>query len=182
MYITFIEDRQNHIHYENSQGHQDGQTGDGVSERLRLALQLCADARRNNFSRGLTNEVRRVTQSHSRLQIKEDRHAGELVQMIHGLRTEGRLPGNQFAKRHQLLAVIRFDVEQSEVLRVLPRRILHLKDYLILILGLLNQVDIVLRIGIAQQRKNSGLRYAISLRLIATDIDIQVGSVIEKIG
>ncbi len=56
--------------------------------------------------------------------------------------------------------------------------VVHFENHLVLIVGLLDQVDVVLRIGVVQQREDAGLRDAIQLGLVAQQFDLQVGRVV----
>ena len=127
------------------------------------------------------DEIRRIAESHARLEIKKERHAGELIQVIHHLRTQRCFRRHQFAERHETLTVVGFDIEQRKVFRLLASRVFHLQNDLILIFRLLDQVEIVLRVGVAKQRQNSRFRDAIGLCLIATKLDVQIGSVVVKV-
>ena len=57
-------------------------------ERQRFALQTAAHGRRHDVLRGLVDEIGGVADGHTRLQVEENRDAGELVQVVHGLRAE----------------------------------------------------------------------------------------------
>src|SRR6185295_3955989 len=57
----------------------------------------------------------------------------------------------------------------------------HFQYDLILILRLLDQIEIVLRIRVPQNREDFCFRHSVGLSLIATQIDIDVGGVVIKI-
>src|SRR4051794_13771513 len=106
MYVAFVENREHDVHDEHSERHQEGQTGDRAGKRLRLTNQLCTHSRRNNFRGRLSNEVCRITQSHTWFQIEEQRHACELVKVINGLWSKCRSPTDEFSKWNESLTVI----------------------------------------------------------------------------
>ena len=56
---------------------------------------------------------------------------------------------------------------------------LHFQDDLILVLGLLDQVEIILRIGVAQQVQDARFGNAVGAGLIAPDINFQIGRVVK---
>ena len=101
--------------------------------------------------------------------------------MIHWLRPERRFPVDQLAERHQTLSVVGLDIELRQVLGIGPRRVFHLQNDLILVLGFLDQVKVVLRISVAQQRQNSRFRNAISFRLLAPQFNIEIRSVVVEV-
>src|SRR5215210_266298 len=106
MDVTLVKNREDHVHHKHSERHQDRQTPDSITERLRLTLQLSADAGRNDLRRHLIDMIRRIPERHTRLEIEKESHAGELVQVVHHLWTKRGFPTDQFTERHKLLAVI----------------------------------------------------------------------------
>ena len=82
----------------------------------------------------------------ARLQIEEQGNAGELIDMIHRLRTQNRMPRCQGIQRDHARAVVALDVEQMEVLRLGALIVGNLENHLILVGRLLDQVNVVLRI------------------------------------
>src|SRR5205807_6820621 len=58
----------------------------------------------------------------------------------------------------------------------------NLQDHLVLVGAFLDQVTIVLRVGVMKEREDASLRYAVKLGLIAQNIDLQVWRVVEKVG
>ena len=65
---------------------------------------------------GLLDEVGRVADRHAGHQVEVERDAGELVDVVHRLRAERRLPRRDGGQRDHALAVVALDVEQLEVL------------------------------------------------------------------
>src|SRR6185369_2910427 len=182
MDVALVEDREDHVHHKHRESHQQRQTRDGSAERQRLTLQLCTNARRNYFARRLLDEIRRSTESHARLEVERERHARELIEVVHRLWTKRGSPGDQFLERHKPSAVVRLDIQQRKILGLLAHRIVHLENYLVLIVRLLDQVEIVLRVSIAQQRQYSRFRNAVRLRLVAAKVDIYVRRVVIEVG
>src|SRR3982751_6851320 len=157
MDITLVKDRENDVHDEHGQRHQDGQTRYRVTECLRFALQLTPNSRRHDFSGCLTDEVSRVAQGYAWLQIEKQRHTRELIQVVYSFWTERLFPGYQFAERHKPLSVVRSNVKLRKILWFPSRFVLNFEDDLILILGLFDQIQIILRVRGAQQLKNARL-------------------------
>src|ERR1044072_2141111 len=157
MHVTLVKNREDHVHHKHRERHQDRQTRNRATKRQRLTLQLRTHSRRNDLRRRIRDVVRRIAERDARLEIEEERHARELVQVVHGLWTQRRLPRYQLTERHEFAAVIRLDVEQRQVLRLLTHGVFHLENHLVLILGLLDQVGVVLRVGVTQQVKNARL-------------------------
>src|SRR6185503_19815045 len=114
-----------------------------------------------------------IAERDARLQVEEKRHAGELVQVVHRLWSKRRVPRDELAQRDEIPAVVRLDVEQRQVLRLLTNGVVHLENDLVLIFGFLDQIRVVLRISRAQERKNARLGNTQSLRLIAANVDVQ---------
>ena len=56
------------------------------------------------------------------------------------------------------------------------------QDNLILIFRLLDQVEIILRVGVSEQGEYARLRYTIHFGLVAPDLDVEIGRVVEVIG
>ena len=83
MHVTLIKDRENHVHHKHRQPHQDRQTGNRAAKRQRLTLQLRAHALRYYLLRRFSDEIRRITESHARLEVERERHAGELIEVVH---------------------------------------------------------------------------------------------------
>ena len=142
--VTLVENCQNHVHHEHGEGHQEGEVSDRVAKRLGLALQARSHGRRHDFPRGSADEIGGLTDGHPRLEIEEKRDAGELVQVVHRLRTERRLPRDQGVERHEVFPVIGLDVQERQVIGLRAGGVFHLQDDLVLVLGLLDQVKIVL--------------------------------------
>ena len=182
MHITLVEDRQDYVHHKHCEGHQDRQTGNGIAKGLRFALQLSANRGRNNLSRTFLNVIGRIAQRHARLQIEEESHGCELIQVIHCLRTQRLLPGNQLAQRHQPLSVVGTNIEFRKIRGTGTRRVLDFENHLILIGGFLDEINEILRVRITKQSQNTCFGNAVSLCLIAPQIDVQVRRVTEIVG
>src|SRR5258706_460714 len=81
---------------------------------------------------------------------------------------------DQLAERHQTLSVIGLDIQLRQVLGIGPRRVFHLENNLVLVFRFLDQVKIVLRISVTQQRQDSRLRHSVSFRLLAPQFNIEI--------
>ena len=88
MEIAFVENRQDHVHDEDGQRHQDRQIAHRVLKRQRFALQTGTERRRHHFGRSFGDEVGGVADGNTRLEIEVQGHAGELIQMVDRLRTD----------------------------------------------------------------------------------------------
>ena len=112
MNVAFVKNGEDDVHHEHRERHQDRQTGNCVAERLRLALQFSAHALRHDLRCRSRDEIGCVAQRLARFQVEEERHAGELVQVVDDLWSKRRFPRDEFAQRHEITAVVGFDVEQ----------------------------------------------------------------------
>ena len=83
--VALVENGQNHVHDEHGQRHQDGQIADRVAERQGLTLQAPTHGRWDDLRGGLVDEVSSFTNSDPRLEVEVERHARELIQVIHRL-------------------------------------------------------------------------------------------------
>src|SRR5260370_6161467 len=111
MHVALVENREDHVHHKDREGHQDRQTGNGGAESLCFTLHLGAHARRHDLRGGFVDEVCRVAERYSGLEIEEERNTSELVQMIYCLWTDRLLPCDQLAEWHLALSVVGLDVE-----------------------------------------------------------------------
>ncbi len=162
--------------------HEDREIANRVLEDQRFALQRALHARRQNLlCARVSTKLRCWTDRVTRLQVEEHGHAGELVDVIHGLRPDHRMPTRHRIERNHALSVITLDVELAEVFRAGALVVGHFQDDLVLIGRLLDQVAVVLRVGVVQKRENSRLGNSIQLRLVAQNIDLQVWRVIVEV-
>ncbi len=182
VHIALVQDGQDHVHYEYGQRHQDGQIANRVAERQGLALQARAHGRRHDLHLCLADEVGGVADGHSRLEIVKDCDTRELVQVVYGLGAQRLLPGDQRADRYQIFPVVGLDIQQRKVFGLGARGVLHFQNDLILVLWFLDQVKVILRIGVPKKRQDSRLRNAVGASLVAPDIDFQIRRVVEEIG
>jgi hypothetical protein len=74
------------------------------------------------------------------------------------------------------LTIVALDVELTQVLGRGTFVIGNLQDHLVLICRLLDQVAVILRVGVMQKRQNPGLGDAVQLRLIAQNVNLQIRS------
>src|SRR5262249_60851534 len=71
MQITLVQYREDYVHHEDCQGHQDRQTGDSVAKRLSFTLEFSTHCGWYHFRRCLADKVRCVAKGHTRLQIEK---------------------------------------------------------------------------------------------------------------
>src|SRR6516165_940859 len=178
MEVALVENRQDYVHDEHRDQHQDRQIGNRVLENQSFTLQGSLKTRRKNLLRSLFDELSCRPDGISGFQVEKHGHAGELIDVVDRLwpdqqtRTGHRIEGNH------PLPVIALDVELAQVFGSGTLIIGDLQNYLILIRRLLNEVAVVLRIGGVQKGENTRLRHPVELRLIAENIDLQVRRVV----
>ncbi len=87
-----------------------------VSRNVRASpCRLARIGGRHNVFLRLADEVGGVADRDFRLQVKENRDARELVQVIHGLRAQRGFPRDQRIERHKSFPVVRPDVQQRKI-------------------------------------------------------------------
>ena len=75
----------------------------------------CTPGGRISFAAS-SDELRGLADGVAGLQIEENRHAGELVDVVDRLRPEHRVPAGHGAQRNHALPVVALDVQQIQVL------------------------------------------------------------------
>src|SRR5579859_4465329 len=181
MQITLVQNRKNYIHDKDSNQHQDRKIGNGILKRECLALETAMYVCRKNLLRGIFHELCCRPDGGTRFQVEEQSYAGELIRMVDALRPNDSVPTGKRAERHHALAIVTFDIQLAQVLRIRALVVRNLQDHLILISRLLDQVTVVLGVSVVQQVEDPALRYPIELGLFAQNVNLQVGRVIEKI-
>ena len=63
------------------------------------------------------------------------------------------VPAGHRAQRHHALPVVALDVQQIQILRIGAVDVRHFQNHLVLIVRLFDQIGVILRIGIVQQRR-----------------------------
>src|SRR2546429_8243662 len=58
----------------------------------------------------------------------------------------------------------------------------NLQDHLVLVGGLLDEIDVVLRVRLVQKTKNPSLGDSVGLCLLAEDVDPQIRGMVEQVG
>ena len=91
------------------------------------------------------------------------------------------MPTGHRAQGNHALPVVALDIQQPQVFGLGALRVRHFQDDLVLVGGLLNQVTVVLRVGIVQQAQDPRFRDAIDLRLFPQNVHLQIGSVVVKV-
>src|ERR1051325_433776 len=181
MNITLVKNREDYVHHEYSQPHQQCKTCHCAGERLCLTNQFTSNPRRNDFIRCFGDEVGCVSKCDTGFKVEEQCHTRELIQVIHCLGTKCCSPRYKFTKLDQTLAVIGSNVQLREIFRMSSSLISNLENYLILIFRFLDQVQIILRVSITQQSQDSRFRDTVSLCLFATEVDVYVWCVAEVV-
>ncbi len=181
MDVALVEDRQDHIHHEDGQAEEEDQLVHHVAEDLGVALELGAEVRRDDLGGGLLGDGGGEADGDAGEEVEGDRHRGEAVDVVDRLRAEHLLHPGDRAERHQR-PVLRGDVEEPEVVGHRPVAVLHLEDHLVLVVGLLDQVDVILRVGRPDQRFDLGHRDPVFVRLVAEDLDLQARRAPVEIG
>src|SRR5204863_3653739 len=120
-------------------------------------------------------------QDHIGFSIEAEGHARELIKVIDRLQSEVLLRFSDSANRDHRIAVVRFHVNFAKILRAGPRLIVGLDDDLILVVGRFNKIDVVLRVGGAQQALELRGRHSVGAGAIAIDLDVEVGRGAKKI-
>ena len=179
--VALVENGKNHVHHEYGEPHQDREIVHRVAEGERLALEAAAQRRRHHLRRRLRDEIGGVADRNARLQVEEDRDGRELIDVVHRLKPERGLPRHQLAQRDHILAIVGLDVEEREILGGAPLRVLDLQDDLVLVVGLLDEIDVILGIGVSQQYEDPRLGDAMHLGLLASDLDVEVWSIVEVV-
>src|SRR6185369_17648770 len=106
MNITLVKNREDYVHHEDSQAHQQGETCHCAGERLGLTNQFTSHARRNDFIRSFGDEVGCVSKCDTGFQVEEQCHTCELIQVIHCLWAECCSPRYKLTELDQTLAVV----------------------------------------------------------------------------
>src|ERR1051325_9805519 len=181
MNITLVKDREDYVHHEDSQTHQQCKTRHCARKRLCLTNQFTPHAGRHDFVRRLGDEIGSVSKRDTGFKVEEQCHTRELIQVIHCLWTKCCSPRYKFTKLDQTLAVIGSNVQLRAIFRMSSSLISNLENYLILIFRFLEQVQIILRVSITQQSQDSRFRDTVSLCLFATEVDVYVWCVAEVV-
>src|SRR5689334_16948728 len=105
MNVAFIKNPQDHIHHKNRAYQKQRKRAEELTEDERLALEggLNAGMCILNLSERILDEFRRVTDRDAGQQIKIDSDAGELVEMVHCLRTDDRAGGCDRAQWNEVV-------------------------------------------------------------------------------
>src|SRR5260221_4391433 len=182
MQVALVQNGQNHVHDKDREKHQDGQARSGVAERKRFALDLTANSRRQDLLRSLLDEISGLPDGIPGFQVEEQCGARELVDVIDGLRAQHRVPSRQGVERNHARAVVALDVQQMKILRLGTLIVGNFQDYLVLVRGLLDEINVVLRVRLVQKIQNPCLGDAVGLGLLAEDVDLQIRSMVEQVG
>src|SRR5947209_20325087 len=113
MDVAFVKNTKNHIHHENRADQKQRKRGKQLSEHKRLALEsrLHAVIFRADLAEGAFDEVRRIAYRHTGYEIKVDRNAVELIEVVDRLRAHDGAGGSDGAERiHMRCRIVRCGV------------------------------------------------------------------------
>ena len=182
MQVALVQNGQNHVHDKDREKHEDGKARYRVAERKRFAPELAANSRRQDLLRSLLHEISCLPDGIAWLQVEEQGGARELVDVIDGLRAQHRVPSRQGIERNHARAVVALDVQQMKILRLGTLIVGNFQDHLVLVGGLLDEIDVVLRVRLVQKIENPRLGDAVGLGLLAEDVDLQIRGMVEQVG
>src|SRR5215472_194420 len=116
MQVTLIENRKYHVHHEHRHQHEDGQVGNRVLKRQRLTLQRSLNSRRQNLLGRRLDKLGCRANRIARLQVEEQGHASELVDVVDRLGTDYRMRARHRVQRNHALAIVTLDVKLAQIL------------------------------------------------------------------
>src|SRR6266550_398243 len=204
VHIALVENSEDHIHDKDGSEQQQGQRLEQLPKYKRFALEdsLHGWITRMDLIEGLLNVLRGIANGDVRQQVEVERDAGELIQMVHSLRSNdfpgrcynthrdeirhvtcGRSDGSSApAARAEVTPCVAADVEIVQVVRVRALLVFNFENDLILVVWLLDEIDVVLRVGVAQKTLDCRSRNAIGCGTIAVNVDLEIGRVVVVIG
>src|SRR6266516_1521595 len=196
MDVAFVKNSQDHIHDKNRGEQEQRQRLKELAKDERFPLESGLDTRNllMHLREAVFDEFRGITDRNIWQQVEVDSHAGELVEVIDCLRTNDLLCRGYRAQRHEVgrsassgrdrstacsagaerAAGIAAHVKIIEIGRLGALAVLHFENYLILVLGLFNQIDVVLGVSRAQQTLDGGSRNTVGSSALAIDIDGEI--------
>ena len=151
---------------------------------------------------GILDHLRGIADGDVWQQVEVERDAGELIQMIHSLRADnflcrcydthrheirhitcGRSYGSTAsAARTEIAAGVAADVEIVQVVRVRPLLIFNFENNLVLVIRFLDEIDVVLRVSVAQQALDCRRGNAVGCGAIPVYVDPKIWRVVVVIG
>src|SRR6266568_7687649 len=151
MQVALVQNGQNHVHDKDREKHEDGEARYRIAEGKRFSPELAANSRRQDLLRSLLHEISCLPDGIAGLQVEEQRGARELVDVIDGLRAQHRVPSCQGVERNHARAVVALNVQQMKILRIGTLIVSNFQDHLVLVGGLLDEINIVLRVRLVQK-------------------------------
>src|SRR2546423_1225413 len=174
MDIALVENAENHIHDEDGSKDEKGERAEKLLKDEAFALQFTFDRWRQNLGRRLFNEVSYISKCGVGLGVEPEGDGRKLVQMVDRLEPK---PGDRLgegANGNERVLTLGPHVKLAQVFGTRAIRVLYFEDDLVLIVRLLNEVNVVLRIGRAQQALDFRDRNAVRAGPLAIDINIEV--------
>src|SRR4029077_18264861 len=163
MQVTLIENRQNYVHDKDGNEHQHHEIRSRVAKGQSLPLQTSPYIRGKNLLGALLNKIGGLTNGVAGFHVEEKRDTGELVDVVHRLWSQHRVRVSHRVQRNHALPVIALDIQLAQILRVGALSVSHLQNRVILIGSLFDQITVVLRIRVVQQRQDSRLGNSVQL-------------------
>ena len=104
MHVAFVKNSQDHVHDENGGDQKQWQRLKKLPKHKRLALKSCLNARILSMylRKRVFDKFRGITNRNVREQIKINRDAGELIEVIHRLRTNDLARRCYSAQRNEI--------------------------------------------------------------------------------
>src|SRR6266550_451061 len=196
MDITFVKNSENHIHDEDRGDEQQRQRFKQLAKDERFPLESGLHTRNllMHLCEAVFDEFRGITDRNVWQEVEVDGDACELVEVIDRLRTNDLLGRCDRAQRHEvgdrassgrdrstacsgraeIATGIAAHVKIIEIGRLGALAVLHFKNYLILVLGLFDQIDVVLGVSRAQQTLHCRSRNTVGSSALAIDIDGEI--------
>src|SRR4029453_808014 len=204
MHVAFVKNSQNYIHNKDRGEQQQGQGTEQLLEHERFSLEntLHGGVLRMDLREGVLDELGGIADGDVWQQVEVERDTGELIQMVHSLRANDffcRCYDTQWDEaRHvtcscsdgpstraagaEITAGAAGDIEIVQVVRVRPLLVFDFENDLVLIVRFLDEIDVVLRVSVAQQALDCRSRNAVGCSTIPVDVDSKIWRVVVVIG
>src|SRR4029453_5301604 len=204
MHVAFVKNSQNYIHNKDRGEQQQGQGTEQLLEHERFSLEntLHGGVLRMDLREGVLDELGGIADGDVWQQVEVERDTGELIQMVHSLRANDffcRCYDTQWdearhvtcscsdgpstrAARAEITAGAAADVEIIQVPRVRPLLVFDFENDLVLIVGFLDEINVVLRVRVAHQTLDRRSRNTGGRGAIPVDGDTKIWRVVVVIG
>src|ERR1019366_8134802 len=152
MEVAFVQDAEDDVHDEDRQAHEDGEIGDGVAEGEGFTLEISPHGGRDDLVRELVDEIGDDAKGNTGGGVEAEGHASELIQVVDGLGAKRWNPFGDGTEGNGAGAVVGGDVKAVEVFRLVAALILDFQNDLVLVGGALDEIDVILAVGMAEER------------------------------